>query len=295
MGARAYASDLAAWTSPDPLAISSPEQLVGRSLASANPYAYGAQNPVTRVDADGHTDTVAIGSAASAFFTAARVFAGVSAGTALATVTSPVIVLTVIAVAPVAYSAYVNRNGNPSTEPTGTVAPVPALQPDAVPPPPPLVPQAPSTSPPPSVAAPPSTPTTHVSTPQAPAAPVTHEAREVRGPTSVKQISPDKIKSPPKRRGDAPIGIDGHPIEIHHVGQEPYGEAEEMTRTDHRLGPNYKTNHPNGNEDSQIDRNEFNRWKKQYWEQQWDSGRWCNGQPQQLQGPMGEGANPNSF
>lgn len=47
---------------------------------------------------------------------------------------------------------------------------------------------------------------------------------------------PPDLKTPPKRRGNAPIGPDGNPIELHHLSQE---EVVEMTQTDHRRGDNY--------------------------------------------------------
>jgi RHS repeat-associated protein len=51
--------------------------------------------------------------------------------------------------------------------------------------------------------------------------------------------------------GKAPIGSDGFPMELHHStplaegGTNVFDNLEPMTRTDHRLGPNYKLNHPN--------------------------------------------------
>ena len=51
--------------------------------------------------------------------------------------------------------------------------------------------------------------------------------------------------------GQAPIGEDGFPMEIHHRtplaegGENSMDNFDFMTRTDHRLGPNYKGNHPN--------------------------------------------------
>jgi HNH endonuclease len=53
------------------------------------------------------------------------------------------------------------------------------------------------------------------------------------------------------RRGDAPRGSDGNPMEIHH--KKPLSEGgtnapenfEYTTQTDHRRGPNLKKNHPN--------------------------------------------------
>ncbi len=44
--------------------------------------------------------------------------------------------------------------------------------------------------------------------------------------------------------GRAPIGPDGYPIELHHVDRTPEGGVTPMSRTDHRLGDNYKKNHP---------------------------------------------------
>ena len=61
MGARSYAPDLGVWTSADPLALSNPSALVGRSFASNNPFTYAANNPITRTDRDGHLDAVADG------------------------------------------------------------------------------------------------------------------------------------------------------------------------------------------------------------------------------------------
>ena len=44
--------------------------------------------------------------------------------------------------------------------------------------------------------------------------------------------------------GKPPIGSDGYPVELHHVDRTPDGGVTPMTRTDHRLGDNYKINHP---------------------------------------------------
>lgn len=45
-------------------------------------------------------------------------------------------------------------------------------------------------------------------------------------------------------KGKAPIGSDGHPMELHHKERTMQGGLEPMTRTEHRLGDNYKKNHP---------------------------------------------------
>lgn len=46
------------------------------------------------------------------------------------------------------------------------------------------------------------------------------------------------------------------------------------TQTDHRLGGNYKKNHPHYNEGSKINRAQWRQQKKNYWKNEWDSGRW---------------------
>lgn len=52
------------------------------------------------------------------------------------------------------------------------------------------------------------------------------------------------------RKGNAPTGSDGYPIELHHKtplkrgGSNDVPNLEEMTRTRHRLGGNYRRNHP---------------------------------------------------
>jgi len=89
-----------------------------------------------------------------------------------------------------------------------------------------------------------------------------------------KKIPNCELCGPPGKRGNAPIGKDGHPVELHHRNQNPNGPLDEMTRTDHRLGPNFKKNHPNtGQSPSQIDRKAWRNEQKDYWKKEWDSGR----------------------
>lgn len=77
----------------------------------------------------------------------------------------------------------------------------------------------------------------------------------------------------PKERGAPPIGDDGHPVERHHHGQVHDGMIEEMTRTDHRLGENYKINHHNtGQTPSQIDPARARRESYEAWAKDWDQG-----------------------
>lgn len=53
------------------------------------------------------------------------------------------------------------------------------------------------------------------------------------------------------QKGKPPIGQDGHSMELHHIqpltegGTNDFSNLQIMNRTDHRLGPNFKSNHPN--------------------------------------------------
>ncbi len=89
---------------------------------------------------------------------------------------------------------------------------------------------------------------------------------------------PNSELIPPTRRGRAPTGSDGHPVELHHRNQGPDDALDEMTRTDHRLGDNFKKNHPNtGQKRSKIDRQQWRKQQRKYWEDEWDRGRWDEG------------------
>ncbi len=46
------------------------------------------------------------------------------------------------------------------------------------------------------------------------------------------------------KTGRAPIGPDGHSMELHHIDRTQNGGLTPMSRTDHRLGGNFKKNHP---------------------------------------------------
>ena len=92
---------------------------------------------------------------------------------------------------------------------------------------------------------------------------------------NMKERIPNDELEPPKNRGDAPISKkDGKPIEIHHNEQNPNGPFYEKTQTEHRLGENYKKNHPNGNKKSKINRSQWKTQKRNYWCDEWDAGRW---------------------
>jgi hypothetical protein len=89
-----------------------------------------------------------------------------------------------------------------------------------------------------------------------------------------KKVSNADLQGPPGKRGQAPIGSDGHPVELHHRNQDPKGPLDEMTRSEHRLNGNFTKNHANtGQEPSKIDRKEFNQQRNNYWNREWDVGR----------------------
>lgn len=93
----------------------------------------------------------------------------------------------------------------------------------------------------------------------------------------VEQIPSHRLAGKPPKPGDPPIGDDGYPIELHHHGQMPDGPISELTRNDHRIGENYKLNHPNtGGNASLIDRVLFRSQRSDYWLEQWRSGRFDN-------------------
>ncbi len=91
-----------------------------------------------------------------------------------------------------------------------------------------------------------------------------------------RKIPKDKLKYKPKERGNAPIGEDGKPVELHHIDQSKgnVSPRDEMTRTDHRGKESFKDNHPNtGQSPSTVDRAESSKQHKKYWKSEWDTGR----------------------
>lgn len=65
-------------------------------------------------------------------------------------------------------------------------------------------------------------------------------------------------------QGLAPIGIDGKSVNIHHIDQTNNGPVMEITATKHQK--DYKKLHTNiGQSSSQINRSEFDNWRRGYW------------------------------
>ncbi|MFO0589031.1 MAG: RHS repeat-associated core domain-containing protein [Polyangiaceae bacterium] len=95
--------------------------------------------------------------------------------------------------------------------------------------------------------------------------------------TGGKKIANEELKAPPAKRGVAPTGKDGNPVELHHRGQAPDSPLDEMTRTEHRGEGNFTKNHTNtGQEPSKIDRAAWKKEQRSYWNEEWDSGRFEN-------------------
>jgi RHS repeat-associated protein len=76
---------------------------------------------------------------------------------------------------------------------------------------------------------------------------------------------------PPKKPGNAPtFKKDGSSVEIHHEGQKAKGPFKEMHPKDHRMGDNYKKNHPSGQKPlTKQERKEFNKSKAEYWKSEY--------------------------
>ncbi len=84
---------------------------------------------------------------------------------------------------------------------------------------------------------------------------------------NVRKLPDSQIMRRPPRRGLAPKGVDGYPVEIHHVGQNPNGPFEEILKVDHGRTPN-----PNrGLTDEE--RRLFDAARKRHWEREWDAQR----------------------
>ena len=64
------------------------------------------------------------------------------------------------------------------------------------------------------------------------------------------------------KQGLAPIGKDGKSIELHHLKQKDNGVIIEMTRTEHNK---YSSTLHRYTKESEIDRYEFEKWKRAYW------------------------------
>lgn len=65
-------------------------------------------------------------------------------------------------------------------------------------------------------------------------------------------------------QGRAPIGYDGKSVNLHHMTQKQDGPIAEVTQMFHK--DNHSVIHVNNNSiQSGIDRNQFNKWRSEYW------------------------------
>lgn len=66
------------------------------------------------------------------------------------------------------------------------------------------------------------------------------------------------------RKGKAPLGGDGRPIELHHIGQKQDSALAELTRAEHREGGNDCVLHDKYKE-TEIDRVDFDKERQEHW------------------------------
>jgi RHS repeat-associated protein len=80
-----------------------------------------------------------------------------------------------------------------------------------------------------------------------------------------------KLLDAPSKSGNAPtFKSDGTKVEIHHEGQNPKGPFKEMHKTDHRGKGNDKINHPDKGSLSKVDRQKFQKDRRDYWKKEFD-------------------------
>ncbi len=88
----------------------------------------------------------------------------------------------------------------------------------------------------------------------------------VRGDIDLEQIDEYTGQTNLERmeKGKPPLDKDGNPIELHHVGQKPDSPLAELTQEEHRGKGNDNVLHDK-TQDSEIDRLEFAKEKREYW------------------------------
>ena len=80
------------------------------------------------------------------------------------------------------------------------------------------------------------------------------------------------LLNPPLKRGNAPtFKSDNTPVEIHHQGQNSDGPFKEMHKVNHRGKGNYKANHPEHTNKSNINRKQFDKARIEYWKYEYDN------------------------
>lgn len=88
------------------------------------------------------------------------------------------------------------------------------------------------------------------------------------------KLSARRFAGFPEKLGNGPIGDDGETVEGHHRDQVHGGLWVEMTRTDHRLGENFKDNHHNtGQKATKIDSRRSKWERRTFFSRDYKEGR----------------------
>ena len=76
----------------------------------------------------------------------------------------------------------------------------------------------------------------------------------------------ERVNLKPPEGPLVPINKNGEKVELHHIGQHQDSPFAELTMQEHRSKENYAILHDTSKEESEIDRNQFNKEKKEYWQ-----------------------------
>ena len=74
----------------------------------------------------------------------------------------------------------------------------------------------------------------------------------------------NRINKAEMLKGNSPFGLDGKRVELHHLKQQNSGKIVEMTQEEHKKFSSILHRYTNS---SEIDRKEFAKWRKKYWQQ----------------------------
>ena len=94
--------------------------------------------------------------------------------------------------------------------------------------------------------------------------PIDWQMKDAKGRTNLERA----------QAGLAPLGPDGAPINLHHVGQSPLGPIAEVSQTTHQR---FSAILHRASGPSQVDRDAFSGWRQSYW--QWRASEALNARP----------------
>ena len=75
----------------------------------------------------------------------------------------------------------------------------------------------------------------------------------------------ERVESKPPDGPLSPINKNGETIELHHIGQKSDSPLAELTKSEHIKNGNYSILHDTQKTESEINRNDFNKEKREYW------------------------------